>query len=29
MGQYVGDIGIVFAAVLVILYIMWDRLFPE
>lgn len=27
MEQYSGDLGIIFAAVLVVLYIMWDRLF--
>lgn len=29
MEQYIGDLGIVFAAALVILYLMWDRLFPR
>jgi hypothetical protein len=27
MEQYSGDLGILFAAVLVVLYVMWDRLF--
>ncbi|HWQ61079.1 MAG TPA: hypothetical protein VN521_02135, partial [Negativicutes bacterium] len=29
MEQYIGDLGIVFAAALVILYLMWGRLFPH
>lgn len=29
MGQYTGDLGILFAAVLVIIFLMWDRLFPH
>jgi hypothetical protein len=29
MEQYIGDIGIVFAAALIILYLMWGRLFPH
>jgi hypothetical protein len=29
MGQYIGDLGILFAAVLVVIYLMWDRLFPH
>lgn len=29
MDQYIGDIGVIFAAILVTLYVLWDRLFPE
>lgn len=29
MEKIIGDLGILFAAVLVILYLMWDRLFPR
>lgn len=29
MGQYSGDLGILFAIALVVMYIMWDRLFPR
>ncbi|BBB92757.1 hypothetical protein MAMMFC1_03453 [Methylomusa anaerophila] len=29
MEQFIGDLGIVFASILVVLYMIWDRLFPE
>ncbi len=29
MERYIADIGIFFASILVILYMMWDRVFPE
>jgi len=29
MDQYIGDMGVIFAAILVTLYVLWDRLFPE
>lgn len=29
MEQYIGDIGIVFATSLIILYILWDDVFSE
>ncbi len=29
MERYIGDLGILFAAGLVILYLVWDRLFPH
>lgn len=29
MEQYLGDIGILFVSILVILYMNWDSLFPR
>ncbi|VBB07889.1 Hypothetical protein LUCI_3154 [Lucifera butyrica] len=29
MGNYIGDLGIIFVSALVLLYMMWDRLFGE
>ncbi|CVK17823.1 hypothetical protein SPX_15480 [Sporomusa paucivorans] len=29
MERYIADIGVFFAGTLVVLYMMWDRLFPE
>lgn len=29
MEQFIGDLGVLFAAALVILYLMWGRLFPH
>lgn len=29
MSQYMGDLGIIFVVALVVLYMMWDRLFRE
>lgn len=29
MNNYLGDLGIVFIALLIVLYIMWDRVFPN
>jgi len=29
MEHYIADIGIFFAGTLVVLYMLWDRLFPE
>ena len=29
MDQYLGDMGILFAAALVMFYVMWDSLFHE
>ena len=29
MQEYIGDIGIIFSSILIILYMMWDRLFGE
>ncbi len=29
MEQILGDIGLIFAAALVLLYAAWDNLFPE
>ena len=29
MERYIADIGIFFAGILVVLYMLWDRLFPE
>lgn len=29
MDQYIGDLGVIFASVLVILYVLWDSLFQE
>lgn len=29
MGQYIGDIGIAFSVVLIILYMNWDNFFSQ
>ncbi|SMC82244.1 hypothetical protein SAMN04488500_11020 [Sporomusa malonica] len=29
MEPYIADIGIFFAGTLIVLYMLWDRLFPE
>jgi hypothetical protein len=29
MGTYLGDLGIIFLSLLIILYIMWDKVFPR
>ncbi|MBP2653804.1 MAG: hypothetical protein H6Q73_1373 [Firmicutes bacterium] len=29
MAQYIGDLGIIFAIILVVMYTMWDELFPR
>ena len=29
MEQYMGDVGVLFASVLVFLYMSWNSLFPE
>ncbi|SDE83862.1 hypothetical protein SPACI_020460 [Sporomusa acidovorans DSM 3132] len=29
MDRYIADIGIFFAGALVVLYMLWDKLFPE
>lgn len=29
MERYIADIGIFFAGTLVVLYMLWDKLFPE
>jgi hypothetical protein len=29
MQLYLGDIGVLFTAILIILYMMWDKLFHE
>ena len=29
MEKYLGDIGIIFASILIVLYMSWSRLFPE
>lgn len=29
MASYVGDFGIFFTIVLVVVYVMWDELFPN
>lgn len=29
MEQYAGDVGILFICVLIVVYMSWDRLFPQ
>lgn len=29
MDQYIGDLGVMFASVLAVLYVLWDSLFQE
>lgn len=29
MDNFIGDLGILFTVALIVLYIMWDRLFPR
>ncbi len=29
MEQYLGDLGLLFIIILVLLYLCWDRLFPK
>ena len=29
MAQYIGDLGIIFAIALIIMYTMWDDFFPH
>lgn len=29
MDTYIGDLGIIFSSLLIVLYIMWDKVFPK
>ncbi len=29
MDQYIGDFELLFAAILIIIYMLWDKLFPD
>gem|GEM_PF-1075321 len=29
MGYYIADIGLLFAGTLIILYMLWNKLFPD